>query len=144
MIIEQNKATSKEIINFVSQFSGEFNPNFVEQVGHLEQYIDKIKRHGTVFGVRCDDALVALMFVYYNLEMKQIYVPYICVDPAQRGRGLAKQLIDFLKRNDEYDFLRLEVSKDNSAFQFYLKQGFAIENDHGDKYLMCYHILSTL
>ena len=39
--------------------------------------------------------------------------------------------------------LRLEVSKDNTAFTFYSKIGFIIEEEREDKFLMCYKIKRT-
>lgn len=84
-----------------------------------------------------------MMFVYYNIDLEQIYIPYICVDRRLKGYGIGRSLIKVLKTKKDFSVLRLEVSKDNTAFDFYSKIGFIIEEEREDKFLMCYKIKRT-
>lgn len=84
--------------------------------------------------------LIGLMLAYFNLELSQIYIPFLSIKKEYRGYSLAKQMLDILKFHKEYSIICLEVEKTNKAFFFYQKNGFKIESDRGNKFLMKYTI----
>ena len=99
--------------------------------------------YASIYYVESNQIIVAMMFVYYNMDLSQIYVPYICVDGEVAGLGIGRKLIEELKRKKEFMVLRLEVSKDDTAFTFYSKIGFTVEEEREDKFLMRYKIVQV-
>ena len=48
-----------------------------------------------------------------------------CIKPQFRGKGLGKKLFEFIENSDEYEFIRLEVEKENGrAMKLYLSLGY--------------------
>jgi Acetyltransferase (GNAT) family. len=141
--IKNGALTYEEVYNFVKEHSSYFIPDFEQQVEDLVLYVDKIMSHASIYYVEYNQRIIAMMFVYYNIDLEQIYIPYICVDRRLKGYGIGRSLIKVLKTKKDFSVLRLEVSKDNTAFDFYSKIGFIIEEEREDKFLMCYKIKRT-
>lgn len=82
-------------------------------------------------------------FVYENAEllgfisMKDNYIAALFVDPKEQGKGIGKQILNFVKCL--YPSLELNVYAENlNSVEFYKKQGFVIleeniEEDTGHK-----------
>jgi ribosomal protein S18 acetylase RimI-like enzyme len=136
MNIVVNSSGKDEIKNFVRDHSSDFSPSFVEQIGDIDSYIEKIFANAVRYEVTKEKQIIALMFVYFNDKLSQIYIPYICVDSKMRGLNLGTSFINLLKSKKEYKAIRLEVYKDTPAFLFYRNHEFFIEEDKGEKYLM--------
>ncbi|PJE99925.1 GNAT family N-acetyltransferase [Prevotella intermedia] len=141
--IKKGNLTYEEVYRFVKEHSYDFHPCFEEQVGNLVLYINKVMSHASIYYVESNQIIVAMMFVYYNMDLSQIYVPYICVDCEVTGLGIGRKLIEELKKKKEFTVLRLEVSKDNTALTFYSKIGFTVEEERDDKFLMRYKIVQV-
>lgn len=81
----------------------------------------------------------ATTYVYENsgrvsgfISMVENYIAAIFVLPESQGKGIGKQLIDFVK--SQYGKLELSVYKENEAsVAFYKKQGFRIAYEGFDK-----------
>ena len=139
--IKDDVLTYEEVYSFVREHSCYFTPHFEKQVKDLVLYVDKIMRHASIYYANYNQTIVAMMFVYYDSSLSQVYIPYICVDCKFYGHGIGKSLIESLKKKIDFKYIRLEVSKSNSAFVFYSKLGFVEEEDRGDKLLMRYQII---
>ncbi len=70
------------------------------------------------------------------------YIAGVFVKKEKRSKGIGKQLIDFVKR--KYNAVTLDVFvKNTRAVDFYIKEGFCIQNKHIDydtqeeEYTMC-------
>lgn len=47
------------------------------------------------------------------------------IKPQFRGKGLGKKFFEFIENSDEYEFIRLEVEKENGrAMKLYLSLGY--------------------
>lgn len=139
--IKNDVLSYDEVYGFVKDHSCYFVPHFEKQVEDLVLYINKIKSKASIYYVEHNQTIIAMMFVYYNTILSQVYIPYICVDRKFYGYGIGKSLIEGLKRKKNFQYIRLEVSKSNTAFNFYRKIGFVIEEERGDKLLMKYKIV---
>lgn len=91
-------------------------------------------------------------FVYENesaellafISMKDQYIAALFVDPLEQGKGIGKQLLDFVKQL--YQNLELDVYTENlDSVAFYKKHGFIIQEEGVEEgtghkeYKMCYH-----
>ena len=72
MNIVVNSSGKDEIKNFVRDHSSDFSPSFVEQIGDIDYYIDKIFANAVRYEVTKEKQIIALMFVYYNDKLSQI------------------------------------------------------------------------
>lgn len=75
-------------------------------------------------------------FVYENenaellafISMKDHYIAALFVDPMEQGKGIGKQMIDFVKQL--YQSLELDVYSENlNSVAFYKKHGFIIQEE---------------
>lgn len=133
-----NQATSSQIEHFLESRSHCFSPPFSSRVD-VAAYAVKIRKHAQTYEVWYDGELDALMAVYANPDLEQVYVTYLCtagVRSSQKGIGslLIREVLCYPL---PYRHIRLEVSKDNEqALRFYGKHGFTIQEERGGKYLM--------
>ena len=103
--IKKDDLTYDEVYRFVKEHSYDFHPCFEEQVCILVLYINKVMSYASIYYVESTQIIVAMMFVYYNMDLSQIYVPYICVDGEVAGLGIGRKLIEELKKKKNLWFL---------------------------------------
>lgn len=54
-----------------------------------------------------------------------LWLDELYIKPQFRGKGLGKKLFEFIENSDEYEFIRLEVEKENGrAMKLYLSLGY--------------------
>lgn len=115
-----------------------FYPPLSENVD-LSEYSNKLSDRGKFITAMEGDKTVAFLAFYENHEKAQLYVPLVCVTAALQHTGIGTRLFYELElyAGSRYKSVGLEVVKANTkAYKFYIKQGFKIEEDRGEKYLM--------
>ncbi len=134
----QDAATEEQVHAYMLEHSSDFNPPFAANLD-LEVYAHKVRTRARTFEIWKGEKLTALMALYLDASIGQVYITYICT--AKSGlnvTGLGSILINEAKRLPlPYNHIRLEVLKTNTvAMRFYLKHGFAPCEDRGAKLLM--------
>ena len=104
-------------------------------------YLEKISRHAELIVHQDNTGVLGYIFFYCNsVEKKASYVTLIGTSAQARGKGVGYGLLMHvlnISKNRGFSSCQLEVRKANiRAFDFYQKIGFAVKEDHGEKYLM--------
>lgn len=127
-----------EVLLLLNRFDNNFKPKLSDEV-NLEHYSKKLSENA-LFAIKKDgDTIIGEVAFYCNELLSQIYITSVCVDPLFEGKGIAYQLISFLK--DKYSLnygkMALEVRKDNNKAKFlYDKLGFVVVEDRLEKLYM--------
>lgn len=123
-----DRATEAQIAAFLREHSSDFSPP-LERTLDIPAYARKLRLHALTFEIWNGSRLDALMSAYFNEELGQIFVPYICTARARSGKGLGSLFMLQLKRYGfPYRCIRLEVRRSNEkARAFYARQGFQLE-----------------
>jgi putative acetyltransferase len=66
------------------------------------------------------------------VSMVDDYLAALFIEEAYQGKGYGAQLVEYVKRNRKSIMLKVFM-KNTSAFQFYLKQGFIVEQELVDQ-----------
>lgn len=102
------EVSSIELLDFILKFF----PNYVVSSDPFEKifaYYDK-----DIVG------FISISIIYERCEIN-----YIAVEKEYRRRGIAKKLLDYVIKCNDFDSISLEVKADNTeAIHFYLKNGF--------------------
>lgn len=106
-----------------------------------QSYFDKLDRHAELLLHQDTTGVLGFVFFYCNApDKKSSYITLIGTSRHARGKGIGYGLLQHvlvLSKQRGFESCQLEVRKRNlSAFDFYKKTGFGIEQDRGDKYLM--------
>ena len=107
----------------------------------LEEYARKLKANAELIELWHSSKLVGLCACYMNnFDSKVSYISHIAILETYRGLKLGEYLISHVEQNAKskgFDCMQLEVSKDNTAaYRFYLKMGYELKEDRGQKLLM--------
>lgn len=105
----------------------------------LSTYAGKLGKHAHFIACIYNEDIIGYTAFYCNDHARQLYIPLICVSEAHRQEGLGSQMLKRLADtyNNRYYTIALEVVKENTkAYNFYIKQGFKIQEDRGKKFLM--------
>ena len=116
--------------------NGIFLPNL-----SIEEYAGKLKANAELVALWYTDKLVGLCACYMNnLESKIAYISHIAILETYRRLRQGEYLISHVEQRAKskgFDSTQLEVSKDNTAaHRFYLKMGYELKEDRGQKLLM--------
>lgn len=115
-----------------------FVPSLSTEVD-LDKYSVKLGNFASFLLYKDGGSVQGYLAYYRNDTIRQLYIPLLCVKSAYQNKGIGSQLMSslILKYGGNYRSVALEVVKTNTrAYQFYLKCGFLIVEDRGDKYLM--------
>lgn len=123
-----DRATEAQIADFLREHSIDFSPP-LEQALDIPTYARKLRQNARTYEIWDGHRLDALMAVYFNEELGQLFVSHICTARARWGKGLGSLFMKQLKSYGEpYRFIRLEVRRSNErARAFYVRQGFQVE-----------------
>lgn len=130
--------TRADILLLLSKMSGEFTPPLAQSLD-IERYADKLYDHANIVTCKVDGETEGFAAYYKNDNLRQLYIPLICVSSKCRHLGFGRKMLSEMARHcgDFYTSMGLEVRKDNgNAYGFYVRQGFTIAKEHGDKWLM--------
>ena len=126
---KMNKATLAEIENHLTECSEQFIPILSSYVD-LHIYSSKIANNATTFEAWCENYLVGLVAIYYNVEAKNVFITNVSVVSSYQGKSIAGKLLDIcfnLSRDLLYTNVSLDVNKLNiKAISFYKRKGFCV------------------
>ena len=139
--VKMNMASAEDIELYIMKHSADFFPAFHTK-NNVAEYAEKLRKLGNTYELWYNGELDALMAVYFNEQLKQIYVPYICTAGAHYAPHVGQYLFRMIMHfSTPFEYVRLEVRKNNlRAVTFYLKQGFTIKHDAGEKVLLEYKL----
>lgn len=129
-----NKSTVEDIREFLNVHSNDFIVPFAEQVD-IESYAVKLRSFGNTYEIWHENKLDALLVVYFNVENRELFVPYICTAGARSGKKLGQHLFnEIISMGAPFTGIRLFCRKDNArAFHFYKKLGFQSVSETAEK-----------
>ncbi len=82
--------------------------------------------NGEVLVSVIEDEVIGFVVLRIRKRIPETEIDIICVDPEWRSKGIGKQLVDYVCKNQNNPILVLSVHKDNEATKFYLHYGFVI------------------
>ena len=139
--IEKN-INEADALKLLKESSNSFYPPLSTEV-NLISYSKKLSKYAKfIFGIEEGEAVGYIAF-YLNDKEKQIYIPLICVSPKYQHMGIGTKMLSYLESlyKGQYETVGLEVVKENmNAYNFYVKQGFEVNEDRGSKFLMLKNI----
>lgn len=142
MKIEQLKKSEILIVSDLLNKIGKcYVPTLTEQIGNLENYVQKIVDNSTIFIVTVDNIDIALISFYCNnFRDKKAFISSFGVDISYQGKGVAQKLmnytITYLKKLG-FDSIELEVHKHNGrAMRFYENNDFVITKENNNSFFM--------
>ena len=121
-----SRTSEEEVRKFLRDNYKQFDIEFSVTCEDTD-YSYKLYSKSSRFELWYDKKLIGMLCVYFNRDLQQAYIPYICVCNEYKGKGLGsvllEKLIDYIKKNKSYiSFLALEVLISNiSAQAFYSK-----------------------
>ncbi len=123
--VTMNKATVEDIKAYLIKHSNDFLVPFCEQV-EVDSYAQKLRTFGNTYEIWHDNTLDALMVVYFNIEDKELFVPYICTAGARSGKRLGQRLFkEITQMGAPFTGIRLFCNNKNVRdMQFYTLLGF--------------------
>lgn len=136
-MIRTYKLSDLKTIDYIGN---QIKPNFVN-----EYDIDKIELYDWLNLLIYEENEKVIGFIEFANNVGNIDIYTIAVDENFKRQGIATQLIDYVKKNYDYETITLEVrSKNDAAIQMYQKNGFEVINtrkkyyENDDAYVMQY------
>lgn len=139
------KLETSDIVKILKDFDAVFTPVISKQV-EIESYAQKLSQNA-YFVLAFDDEnnnLLGFIAYYLNLAERFAFIPFIGVKPIGQNCGIGRLMINKLASSFGMIFnsIRLEVRKVNEkAFRFYLRNGFEIVEDRGEKWLLAKEVV---
>lgn len=123
--VVMNKATTEDIRKFLKAHSKDFIIPFEEQVD-IDSYAEKLRECGNTYEIWRENKLDALLVVYFNIQEKELFVPYICTSGACSGKNLGQKLFkEITQIRAPFTSIRLFCRVNNErAIEFYTRLGF--------------------
>ncbi len=76
-------------------------------------------------------------YIQYNIAKRHVYINMLILEPAQQSQGVGGMVLNHLFKEYKLDTLSLRCFKVNTrAFDFYLRQGFAVIEEDDNFYLL--------
>ncbi|WP_333698188.1 GNAT family N-acetyltransferase [Bacteroides congonensis] len=105
----------------------------------LRMYAEKLSQNAYFTLGYEHDSKIGFIAYYLNTEGRFAYITITAITPLERGKGHASALFNnfFENLSADMEYVSLEVSKNNtSAMNLYVKFGFILDADNGEKLLM--------
>lgn len=90
----------------------------------------KLYQQSEHFSIQQDGQFAGILV--YGFREDDLYIYELEILQEQQGKGLGSQAIQYLEtiaKEKQIGFIRLNVFKSNSAFEFYRKQGFTLAKE---------------
>lgn len=105
------------------------------------KYLEKLASHAELIVHHDSLGVLGYVFFYCNAaDKKASYITLVGTSAHARGKGVGYGLVQHVLHTSKqrgFAQCQLEVRKANTiAFDFYLRMGFEVIEDRGDKYLM--------
>lgn len=137
------KLSKESVLKLLIDFDDSFDPHYSELIEDVPAYAEKLSENAQFVLVKKDTIIIGAVAFYHNVELKMIYIPYVCVSRLHRHKGLATLMIEYLKSHYSLGIERivLEVRSNNvGAKAMYQKVGFSPIFDNGEKIRMECHL----
>lgn len=137
MTIISTKLSFQVILDLLKRGDDDFNPSLTQSVDILS-YAEKLSKYANFVIVKECGTIVGCIAFYINDEGRFIYISHYWVSSKYQHNHYGQRMLETLIADNKikYNEIRLEVIKDNPAFLFYKKNGFEIQEDRGNKYLL--------
>ncbi|HET8573173.1 MAG TPA: GNAT family N-acetyltransferase [Edaphocola sp.] len=126
-MIEINKATKEEILDYLLYMDGYFTPA-LSTITDIYVYANKIYEKAKRIEFYNNNKFIALLAFYLNPIYSFAFITTISVNPLYARMGIAQELLERLILiciDRDICFIDLEVNINNSkALNFYEKMGF--------------------
>ena len=139
MIYTKKNISKKTLNDFIIEINHLFAPPLSKRF-KISAYVNKIYNSAEILFYKPDNEIGGLIAFYCNDNESRIsYITLIVVLPQFQGKGIGLKLIDYavsisLKRNMKK--LRLEVNKNNPAFNFYSNNNFNVVHETDESFIM--------
>ena len=137
--ILETKYQFEETLKLLNEFDMEFSPHLSSYVD-IKKYAEKLSRYANFLIAEEHGRVIGHLAFYKNQNAMELYVTSLCVFNAYRGKGVGKQLLDYLRNiglSEGYTNISLEMRKDNkNALGFYKKMRFEISQTRSETILM--------
>ena len=132
-IVQIKDKDREELKKFLIQEDSSFIERLSSRV-NIEDYNNKIIKNATIYGVKVENDIVAIIAYYRNdYETNIAYLTYLCVNSKYRKNNLATKLLNIMVNDcieKNFKIIRLETDKQNNiARKFYEKKGFIEYNE---------------
>lgn len=138
LFIDYHQLSKDLVIQMLIDSDMDFNPPLSEYLD-LSCYADKLYNHAHFISLLEGDKIYGCLAYYLNDKEHFVYITFLWISEVIQRNGWGKKMFNDLQSQTVGSFneIRLEVTKINSkALSFYLKNGFKIEEDRGNKYLL--------
>lgn len=123
----------------LSEFNMEFDPHLSSYVD-IKEYAKKLSRSASFLIAEEQGRVIGHLAFYKNQNAMELYITSLCVFNAYRGKGVGKQLLNYLcdiGLSEGYTNISLEMRKDNkNTLGFYKKMQFEISQTRSETILM--------
>lgn len=131
-----------EILQILKSFDNAFTPAFSTNINSLEVYALKLAQHAEFILYQNNlGEIIGILAYYRNNIEREIYIPYICVNPHFQKQGIGILLIENVLSliNQDFTHITLEVKRTNTqAINFYRKVGFSTKEVRKNSLLLDY------
>lgn len=134
--ISRKRLTQDEVRTLLFSLDAAFVERLAETVD-IEDYCCKLSDNA-LFEIAENDGGIAGVVAFYETP-SAIYITYVCVNVAQRQKGVAYQLMDSICRyvDCQQKSVSLEVRVSNErAIKIYEKAGFVVKSMNREKFFM--------
>lgn len=107
--------------------------NVYFHIDNLNDWSKKVVSQGYVEFIKEDDKIISYVAYYKNTD--SYFITMVWTDPDHRGKGLSKKIIKDIINSTELP-IKLEVHKDNPAYNLYRLLKFEIVDFHNDQIVM--------
>ncbi len=139
MRILEVKYQLEETLKLLDEFDMEFDPHLSSYVD-IKEYAEKLSRYANFLIAEEQGRVMGHLAFYKNQNAMELYVTSLCVFNVYRGKGVGKQLLNYLCNigfSEGYTNISLEMRKDNkNTLGFYKKMQFEISQTKCETILM--------
>ncbi len=137
--ILETKYQFEEALKLLNEFDMEFSPHLSSYVD-IKEYAEKLSRYANFLIAEEHGRVIGHLAFYKNQNAMELYVTALCVLNAYRGKGVGKQLLNYLCNiglSKGYTNISLEMRRDNkNTLGFYKKMQFEISQTRSETILM--------
>lgn len=134
-MIELNKISKKEIEVFLKSIEGNFSPPLSERLDLVSYSVKLFEKASSLF-IYVDNIPVSGIFFYNDPTSRSVYIPIVGTLTEFQGRGYFQHILDELfnhLKDTEYNLVKLETWQGSKALNYYIKNGFKVEERTFDR-----------
>jgi len=122
----------EDLLEFINEINNEFYGKLIVEVPEI--YVDKLLKNAEIMLHYSNNVMVGCLAFYANDHInKNAFISFIGIKNTHRDKGLGKILLTsslvYLKKNNFNEYGLEVIKKNESAINFYMKQGFIKQED---------------